>query len=585
MTQESDRRAQEATRVPFDAMVEVGGALGPAFEAQAINVSGHGMHLRTAYLPEVGQPLSCRFDVGNGMSVLASGVVIWKQEEGKGGEFGIRFTNLDDESVEALHSILGGGEKAAATLHAMQQPGSKIRLHIEGLNSPMRARVKDSSDGEVTAFSELGFLQVGKHLELEDAGTGEKRPARLDRVNVEIDPDTRVPQLVVTLKYEDEDAPAEAMASSDEDQAEMDMPMNGEDVPEEASAMSAMEEEEEGDASVDEESEKMKSPFARQAAKVIPALNQWAMRTKSTISLLAQKKLKKEEEGTVKRRTTAPAPSGGLHASGRKVVRGEPEDDRLEESEPIGPMGTIKANKRKIAAAGAVVCAITLGAFMMRKPEPVAPLATIQPDVPAAAPAPAAPPTGTPAQPMDPNAQFGAIAPAAGNGTPMAGNFAENGMVDDGMNSGGDVRRAKVQPFGNGPVSRGNILRLKMDGPIDSIQGAQQPEGFTVVLPGRKSLEAASPLASKDSRIAQIHVANDQNGAELAVAFKDGVPNYQVRAKGDTLEIVLASRSASANADGPIAEDRPARVKKVVHHSKGEKGETTAKKKHKSHKR
>lgn len=582
MTQESDRRAQEATRVPFDAMVEVGGALGPAFEAQAINVSGHGMHLRTAYLPEVGQPLSCRFDVGNGMSVLASGVVIWKQEEGKGGEFGIRFTNLDDESIEALRSLLGGGEQAAATLHAMQQPGSKIRLHIEGLNSPMRARVKDSSEGEVTAFSELGFLQVGKHLELEDAGTGEKRPARLDRVDVEIDPDTRVPHLVVTLKYEDEEGAPATMASQDEEQAEMDMPMNNDDVSAEAAGDDTAE-----DASVDEESENMKSPFARQAAKVIPAINQWAMRTKSTISLLAQKKMKKEEEGTVKRRTTAPAPSGGLHAAGRKVVRGEPEDDRLEESEPIGPIETIKANKRKIAAAGAVVCAITLGAFMMRKPEAAAPLATVQPETTTAtAPAPAAPPTGTPQMPAaDPNTQLGTVAPGAANGAPMAGNFADNGSVDDGMSSGGDVRRSKVMPFGNGPVSRGNILRLKMDGPIEAIQGAQQPEGFTVVIPGRKSLEAASPLASKDSRISQIHVANDQNGAELAVAFKDGVPNYQVRAKGDTLEVVLASRSASANADGPIAEDRPARVKKVVHHGKGEKGETTAKKKHKSHKR
>jgi hypothetical protein len=65
-----------------------------------------------------------------------------------------------------------------------------------------------------------------------------------------------------------------------------------------------------------------------------------------------------------------------------------------------------------------------------------------------------------------------------------------------------------------------------------------------VVVPNRRSLEAAAPLASRDNRIGTIHVANDPGGAELSVVFKDGVPNYQVRAKGDTLEILLAPPGA-----------------------------------------
>jgi hypothetical protein len=79
-----------------------------------------------------------------------------------------------------------------------------------------------------------------------------------------------------------------------------------------------------------------------------------------------------------------------------------------------------------------------------------------------------------------------------------------------------------------------------MDGPIESIEGAQQPTGFAVKLPGRKSLEAAGPLAARDSRIAAIKVSNDPAGAELTIAFKDGVPNYRVDSKGDTLIIALA---------------------------------------------
>ena len=45
-SKDTDRRAPDATRIPFDVMVEVGGAQGPSFEAQAMNVSAAGMALR-----------------------------------------------------------------------------------------------------------------------------------------------------------------------------------------------------------------------------------------------------------------------------------------------------------------------------------------------------------------------------------------------------------------------------------------------------------------------------------------------------------------------------------------------------------
>src|SRR3954471_14840674 len=107
MSHAHDRRAPGTARISFDGMVEVGGALGPSFEAQAVNLSEDGMSLRTAYLPEVGQPVMCRFDAGQGMSVIAAGEVLWKEDMGGGGEFGIRFTNLDQMSLGALQTILG----------------------------------------------------------------------------------------------------------------------------------------------------------------------------------------------------------------------------------------------------------------------------------------------------------------------------------------------------------------------------------------------------------------------------------------------------------------------------------------------
>ncbi|MDB5212163.1 MAG: hypothetical protein JWO86_90, partial [Myxococcaceae bacterium] len=38
MSDASDRRAPHASRIPFEGMVEVGGTLGPSFEAQAVNL-------------------------------------------------------------------------------------------------------------------------------------------------------------------------------------------------------------------------------------------------------------------------------------------------------------------------------------------------------------------------------------------------------------------------------------------------------------------------------------------------------------------------------------------------------------------
>jgi hypothetical protein len=103
----------------------------------------------------------------------------------------------------------------------------------------------------------------------------------------------------------------------------------------------------------------------------------------------------------------------------------------------------------------------------------------------------------------------------------------------------------KATPFVNGSVgTHPNVIKIKMDGAIEAIQGAPQPTGFTVVIPNRKSVEPTTSLIDRDARIAAINVSNEASGAELSVTFKDGVPPYMVRAHGETLEIVLAKASA-----------------------------------------
>ena len=507
--------ARTTKRTPFGALVEVVGETieSDPFEAQAVDVSEEGMKMRTAYLPDVGQALVCRFDSGK-ESVTGQGEVVWQRAEAHGGEFGLKFTDLDDASEKALGKII---TPAAA------MPKGRVRLHIEGLATPMRANVKGSNKRELTVGSEFGFLQIGKQLELEDAETGNKRPATIDRVEVEIDPASQVPRLVVALKYDDEPEDESALPLGDEPKVVI-----------------ASDAEPKGESQTDIVAASMKGTFARNAAKVTPAVVGFlkTMQARATEEL-AKRRGGADEEHKQKR-MTSPPPGGGLHTSGRKVVRGA--------EEPAPVVRKFKIDKRRAALGGAAGLALVLVVLALRKPStPPAPVATAE-----LAPAVTVP------QPLPVDPMLTIAAPLAAIPTvvmPMT-------EINPTPSHAGD-KPSKVPPFTNGNVTHGNILRLKMDGNIEHINGAPQPTGFSVSIPGHKSLEPAGPLASRDGRIASIRVSNDPGGAMLDVAFKDGVPGYLVRAKGDTLEIVLAPIAiASHDPATPPKHIQPATAKK-----------------------
>lgn len=561
-TTDTERREAQGDRVPFEGIVEVGGALGPSFEAQAVDVSEDGMHLRTAYLPELGQPLTCRLEVGSEV-VLAAGEVVWRQEAEKGGDFGLRFTDLDPASESALKKLVTIEPSFGASAE-----GSKVRLHIQGLGSPMRARVKGSLAEGLVVGSELGFLQVGKELELEDARTGGKRAARIHRVGVEVNPETHIPQLVVSLRYDVTDADAPVTTTSAK---------SGEETTPEPSVLegrkrmptltglsphapdAAMKREE-----ADEEPFPMRGAvgdaFHKASASMGPALSRFGAQAKTAIALLAaraKKAASKSDEVAIPlRRTTAPPPGGGLHATGRKVVR----------TEPISAMGTLEGEgatptaKRRLAIGSAVLVAGVLVFAAVHKPS-AAPVATTDPAPSAsvivlgASAPPASPVPATSSAPMAALPPAPALAPAP----PEDPSPAPRALAND--DTHGHKKPQHVTPFGNGAVGHANVLHLKMDGMIEKIEGATTPTGFTVVIPDRRSLEAAAPLASRDSRIAAIRITNESNGAELAISFKDGVPNYQVRAKGDSLEILLAPQGKLQDLD-----DAP----KATHHRRAQ---------------
>ncbi|HEX7663642.1 MAG TPA: hypothetical protein VF407_03985, partial [Polyangiaceae bacterium] len=481
------------------------------------------------------------------------------------GEFGVRFTDLDNDSAGALAKL---ALTPIPQEKKVESSGTKVRLHIDGLGSPMRARVKGASKKELTVGSELGFLQVGKELELEDAASGAKRPARIDRVDVEIDPETKIPQLVVSLKYEDDGAAAAV-------DVDMDRDTDIDDV-------------EDGDLeSIENASEQMKSAFARKAAMVTPALLEAVKKYKAAAIAFAEKKMKKTEEAAPKR-MTAPPPGGALHATGRKVIRDEVEADAADKGIPAF-LAKAEVHKKKIMVGSA--CAALLMLFV---------LATHKHEAPAT---PDKTATAENAQaPTDPAAQLAGQGQSQAQGGPIA---ADNSMASAANPMGaqamggtpivmppGNIQsndsssydttepidepapRAKplhVLPFASGgPIGHGNVLRLKMDGAIEKIEGAPDSTGFSVVVPNRRSLEAAAPLAARDGRIASIKVENGASGADLSVQFKDGVPGYEVRAKGDQLEIVLAPTGSVAKRPQPATANREAPAKKgsTHHHPK-----------------
>src|SRR5690606_8275018 len=97
------------------------------------------------------------------------------------------------------------------------------KLHIEGLGAPMKARVTRGTPRKVQVGSQLEFLKVGRTLELEDVSAGARRSAHIDSVAISVEPESQIPQLVVSLRYEgiDEDTPepvvARGRATDDED--------------------------------------------------------------------------------------------------------------------------------------------------------------------------------------------------------------------------------------------------------------------------------------------------------------------------------------------------------------------------------
>ena len=594
----AERRKSRA-RVTFETSVTASDeAGGSAFEAESVDVSPEGMRLRTAYVPENGERLLCRFDGPNG-EVVVEGEVIWRTEEARGGEFGIKFTALDnatEEAVRALCKELAEPEEKDEKAASMPK-GSRVRLHIEGLASPMKARVRDADDKETLVGSNLEFLKVGRSLELEDVEKGSKREAFVDHVKVEVDAASGVPQLVVALRYDavkvskpaaktaagaGAAAASATIASASAGTSASQNAGSASAGSAKAKAAAAAKEEEpeiDHDSSLDAEAvsdqpgdveEEEKRGFAKASAtaasagrkaigKVGPALSGFGASAKGAVLRLMDSVRKRREERADQkkkdgpRRMTAPPPGGALKADGKRLVRDDIDDDESMTPPPA------KKNKKAALMGSALGLLAVLAVFGITRvlamrgtpPEPLA--SNSAPALPAAPAAADGNPVATAniplfgATPLSTTEPVPTAAPSASaqadEPAPVAGNEEEPGAGgdDEGTAEG-------TKEWGEGNVKSPTTLRVKLDGDIDGFNGAKGAMGFTVVLPGRRILSSSGELQKKDKRIATFQIVNKPNGAELTIQFKDGVPAYLARAKGDKLEIMLGHEGKSKKA-------------------------------------
>jgi hypothetical protein len=376
-----------------------------------------------------------------------------------------------------------------------------------------------------------------------------------------------VPQLVVTLRYDDvspEAAPVrmtseQVAAVASAPTAPMAMAMAEPSEPAPAVSAAPQHQEAAGESSDEIEAAKMmRSKFSSAAADIMPKVSEFGARAKTTMGLLLAKAMEKTKgrEPAAPRRTTSPPPTGALHASGKRVVRDGEDSDHEPRETPKRKIG-----KRGMVALGGTAGLLTVvTAMALHKSSSPPPGAAPEPTAAVNATEPVADPAGdkgavqanvplygattlSTTEPVAAAPPFGMAAPAANPsfGIPGAG-AASMEAVDDRKGSSdddADKSHAKVSPFGHGKVSHAIHLRMKTDGDITAIHGVRTPTGFTVTIPGRRSMESGGALAGKDSRIASVHVNNGSKGSELTFQFKDGVPPYLVRAKGHDLQISL----------------------------------------------
>ncbi len=557
MSPRIERRDKVAARVPYQTLVEVCGQEPgtPLFEARSVEISGRGLHVRTDYIPSVGTPLILRFE-DRGREVLAECEVAWATSgEKESGEFGVRFTGLDEDSMRVLDEVCAEAagpepvaEPAKRSSTPVRERGSAVRLHVDGLTEPMRAKVRTGTSQTLNVGQRIDFLQVGRHLEVE--ARGDRVGAQIDAVHVVIDPRTRVPQLVVTLRYDKpfENTPQPAVVDAREaapvatpDKTRAMPPVAARparakapkkpDSTLVAASSSAAASASEGAADLDvlplDESAIAKVGAALAKSAQVAGSHAW-IATKATAKVAGQSlrgvssraRVKLRERRAKRRapkpRITAPPPGGLIGTDGQRVAAapqsGLPLSERL------------KSRKARAAmAVGGAALSIFVVASLVGGP---ADEAADGSDSEASAVAMA--PDGSEM------ARTGAVVvdvPLFGS-VPMAANQVPL-----------DVDWIDVKPgkhWGKGKLKLPVTHSIGLKGAKKSIKVSAEGSFLRIIVPGAKlrgTNEELRAAFGTEKRIQGIRSAQNAKGVFMEIAFKDEMPPFRVRLRDGALEL------------------------------------------------
>ena len=588
-----DRRAANVERVAVATLVEICGRDHevPAFEARSVEVSGRGMHVRTTYLPELHAPLVCRFE-SDGREVIVEGEVAWRVEAGEDSAFGIRFTALDSNSVEVLKEMCGVSRPmdesvppppVSEAVELIAQVGADVKLHIEGLGAPMKARVREGSEHRVQVGANLEFLRVGRSLELENVDDGRRRDAEIDSVSVAVDPQTQIPQLVVCLRYDGAEVTPQpsvidaAVKARDSYAQRLEpehspIPPGASLDPEPLAADEYYDDKEEIESGghVRERLDILAgnaASMAKVAGAGLAKLGSAAWSgggalANSAGTTVSKLRAKREETKVPPRRTTAPPPSGVLSTSAQRF-RSARQPVRSAAPEPSAPARI--ASRARVGMIAAAITVLAVGSYTLVGGEtevgesPLASAAAVetetQPTVAATAPAEAVEVEVEPEAPE--SGDIVANVPLFGP-TPMAtaqaaelgaqpvertsvDDVSEDRAFDDTPRAITKLRPEEVQPWGRGRMHLPIVHRMKLSAPGAALVGKRTSRGFSVTVPGREVSGAPSTIERRDDRIVKVRTENNAKGATISFQFRSAIPSYKIRLRKSYIEFFISS--------------------------------------------
>jgi hypothetical protein len=644
---QQDNRAPGIRRVALDTLVEICGQEPdvPAFEGRSLNVSGRGMLVESDFAPAVKTALVMRFE-HEGREVVVEALVAWREKSKAGGRFGVRFTALDSKSVIVLKQLCGqepreqdgdddeelhgrGDSPLFAELDDSHPPqpvitttvGAPMKLHIQGLAAPMKARVVDGKPARLRVGSQLDFLKLGRNVEVEDLSLGIKREASVHSVDVQVDAGSGIPQLIVTLRWDGSEdiTPVPTVVSSSKSKrpsAEADYFGHDEltspgksakrSVPPKPNSVSTRPSEDEhddyvGDDDDDDEFNTAEALLKSRVAIWATALSR-GMKSASERVADVSRGTGKMLQGLAKRAPAERPRATSKTASVRSTRRLRPEpvstrDRGTRRSQfPNGnrPATTSQASagvtvkRSHLLAGGAATLCVALGLYFLgagsepaasREPAQLASGRDVAAAGEAVRVAPAQAPLTLPAegvnvpgarrQPLDTEQQlradthgmvanvplFGPTQMATTEPAPEAEDVVAAAPQRAGMD---EVSLAKDESFSDKVVAEPTeqssqrtfqvgrmnlpvIHRLRLDAPAELLQGEKTPNGFSVLIPGRKVMETGAGIASRDERITQVSAKNTPAGARITFRFGKEIPGYKARLRNDYIEFFVNS--------------------------------------------